>query len=158
MLLQQQAQGERDEHIDMTPMVDVVFQLMTFMLFSMQLTTGQVVNVPPARHGTSIPEDGAIFITIMKPEGPNDDPLVLRGNGGGTKKGMNKTAAGLEEAEALKTDQEIENYISEGVGKGLRKVIIQADGDVPHGQVLRLASAITKVEGITLHIGVREPD
>lgn len=158
MLLQQQAAGERDEHIDMTPMVDVVFQLMTFMLFSMQLTTGQVVNVPPARHGTSIPEDGAVFITIMAPEGPNDDPLVLRGNGGGTKKGMNKTASGLENAEALKTDQEIENFISEGVGKGLRKVIIQADGDVPHGQVLRIASVITKVEGVTLHIGVREPE
>jgi len=44
------------------------------------------------------------------------------------------------------------------MAKGLRKVIIQADGEVPHGQVLRLAGAIAKVEGVTLHIGVREPD
>ena len=29
MLLRRQATEERDEHIDMTPMVDVVFQLMT---------------------------------------------------------------------------------------------------------------------------------
>ena len=37
MLLRRQVSEERDEHIDMTPMVDVVFQLMTFMLFSVQL-------------------------------------------------------------------------------------------------------------------------
>ena len=46
MLLQRQAKEERDEHIDMTPMVDVVFQLMTFMLFSMQLTGGEKVDIP----------------------------------------------------------------------------------------------------------------
>ena len=38
MLLRRQASEDRDEHIDMTPMVDVVFQLMTFMLFSVQMT------------------------------------------------------------------------------------------------------------------------
>jgi biopolymer transport protein ExbD len=159
MLLSRQATEERYEHIDMTPMVDVVFQLMTFMLFSMQLTTGQVVDVPPARRGVSIPEDGAMFITIMKPGSPGEEPLVLRGNGAGAKKGMNKTSGdNIEQAEALKNDKDIEKYISEGMAKGLRKVIIQADGEVPHGQVLKLAGAIAKVEGVTLHIGVREPD
>ena len=159
MLLSHQAADDRNEHIDMTPMVDVVFQLMTFMLFSMQLTTGQVVDVPPARRGLSIPEDGAIFITMMKPGSPGEDSLVLRGNGAGSKKGMNKTSGdNIEQAEALKNDKEVEKYISEGMGQGLRKVIIQADGEVPHGQVLKLATAISKVEGVTLHIGVREPD
>ena len=42
--------------VDMTPMVDVVFQLMTFLLFSMQMTTGQAVDVPPARHGVGVDE------------------------------------------------------------------------------------------------------
>lgn len=159
MLLQRQATEERDEHIDMTPMVDVVFQLMTFMLFSMNMTTGQVVEVPRARHGVGVPEDGAIFITVMKPNSPGEEPVVLKGNGAGTKKGMNKTGAEeIEQAEALKTDRDIEKYISQGVAQGMRKVVIQADGDVPHGQILKLAGAITKVEGITLHIGVQEPE
>ena len=47
MLLRREASEERDEHIDMTPMVDVVFQLMTFMLFSVQMTGGEKVDVPP---------------------------------------------------------------------------------------------------------------
>ena len=55
MLLRREASEERDEHIDMTPMVDVVFQLMTFMLFSVQMTGGEKVDVPPARHGVGVP-------------------------------------------------------------------------------------------------------
>jgi biopolymer transport protein ExbD len=159
MLLYRQATGERDEHIDMTPMVDVVFQLMTFMLFSMQMTTGQVVEVPPARHGVGVPEDGAIFVTMLKPNSPGETPLILKGNGAGSKKGMNKTSGeGIDLAEALRSDKDVERYISDGVAQGLRKVIIQADGEVPHGEVLRLAATITKVDGVTLHIGVQEPE
>ena len=51
MLLRRDVDQELNEHIDMTPMVDVVFQLMTFMLFSVQMTGGEKVDVPPARHG-----------------------------------------------------------------------------------------------------------
>ncbi len=55
MLLRREAAEERDEHIDMTPMVDVVFQLMTFMLFAVQMTGGEKVDVPPgpARRGST---------------------------------------------------------------------------------------------------------
>ena len=42
----------------MTPMVDVVFQLMTFMLFSVQMSGGEKVDVPPARHGVGVEEIG----------------------------------------------------------------------------------------------------
>src|SRR3954470_6827303 len=83
MLLRRQATAERDEHIDMTPMVDVVFQLMTFMLFSMQLTGGEKVDVPPARHGVGVEETAATFLTLLKPATPGAEPRILLGNGGG---------------------------------------------------------------------------
>ena len=53
MLFRRDADEELNEHIDMTPMVDVVFQLMTFMLFSVQMTGGEKVDVPAgeARRG-----------------------------------------------------------------------------------------------------------
>ena len=70
MLLRREASDERDEHIDMTPMVDVVFQLMTFMLFSVQMTGGEKVDVPPARHGVGVQESKATFLTLLKPDGP----------------------------------------------------------------------------------------
>ena len=70
MLLRRQVTEERDEHIDMTPMVDVVFQLMTFMLFSVQMTGGEKVEVPPARHGVGVEESAATFLTLLKPAAP----------------------------------------------------------------------------------------
>ena len=47
--------------------------------------------------------------------------------------------------------------VETGLTAGKRRVIIQADGDVAHGEVLRVAGAAAKVQGITIHIGVEEP-
>ncbi|MCA1686846.1 MAG: biopolymer transporter ExbD [Planctomycetia bacterium] len=142
MLLRRQANDERDEHIDMTPMVDVVFQLMTFMLFSVQMSGGEKVDVPPARHGVGVEESAATFLTMLKPTAPGAEPVVLLGNGGGPP----ATLDGVRKA------------VADGVRQGRRKVVVQADGGVPHGEVLKLAAAVTEVEGVTLHIGVQEPE
>ena len=144
MLLRRQETEERDEHIDMTPMVDVVFQLMTFMLFSVQLSGDAKVEVPRARRGVGVEETAATFLTLLKPEAPGARPRLLIGNGDAGR------AVDFEQAGAA---------VSEGVAKGLRKVVIQADGDVPEGEVLRLIGELGKREaGVTIHIGVQEPD
>src|SRR5205807_1231760 len=83
MLLRRQVSEDRDEHIDMTPMVDVVFQLMTFMLFSVQLTQESRVEVPRAHRGVGVEEDAATFLTLVKPDAPGSPPKLLLGNGGG---------------------------------------------------------------------------
>ena len=80
MLFRRDANEERDEHIDMTPMVDVVFQLMTFMLFSVQMTGGEKVDVPPARHGIGVEETAATFLTLTKPAGPANETKLLLGH------------------------------------------------------------------------------
>src|SRR3954471_3267231 len=125
MLLRRQANEERDEHIDMTPMVDVVFQLMTFMLFSVQMTGGEKVDVPPARHGVGVEESSATFLTLMKPAAPGGAAAVLLGNGGG----------------APATLDQVKKAVADGLRDGKRKVVLQADGAVPHGEVLKLAAA-----------------
>lgn len=142
MLLRRQASDDRDEHIDMTPMVDVVFQLMTFMLFSVQMTGGEKVDIPPARHGVGVEETAATFLTLRKPATPGAEPELLLGNGDGP-------IASLED---------VRKAVAAGVREGRRKVVLQADGAVPHGEVLKLAAAVTELEGVTLHIGVQEPE
>jgi len=141
MLFRRDVDAERNEHIDMTPMVDVVFQMMTFMLFSMQMSGGEKVDVPPARHGVGVEESAATFLTLAKPAVPGGETRLVLGLGDGP-------TATLEEARQAVTD---------GVKEGRRKVILQADGDVPHGEVIRVASAVAQVEGITVHVGVQEP-
>lgn len=142
MLLRRESTQERDEHIDMTPMVDVVFQLMTFMLFSSQMTGGELVDVPPARHGVGVEESSATFLTLPKPMPGATEPEVLLGHGSGP-------SVTLEQASAA---------VAEAVKHGVRKVILQADGDVPHGRVLEVAAAVAQVEGVTVHVGVQEQE
>lgn len=142
MLLRRQVSEARDEHIDMTPMVDVVFQLMTFMLFSMQLTTGDAVKVPEARHGVGVEENAATFLLVAPSQTPGGKPRIL---------------LGLKGEEVVSIDGACA-AVSKGVTQGLRKVVIQADGDVPHGEVLALIGEIAKREsGATIHVGVQEP-
>lgn len=141
MLLRRQVNEERDEHIDMTPMVDVVFQLMTFLLFSTQMTGGEKVDIPPARHGVGVEETAATFITMMKPQTPGGESKVVIGNGDGP----------------AASPEQIRKAISDGVRQGKRKVILQADGSVPHGEVLKLIGNVSELEGVTIHIGVQEP-
>jgi biopolymer transport protein ExbD len=144
MLLRRQATAERDEHIDMTPMVDVVFQLMTFMLFSVQLAGDAKVEVPRAQRGVGVEEDAATFLTLLKPDAPGARPRLLLGNGD-SGRALDYEQAGLE--------------VTKGVAQGRRKVIIQADGAVPEGEVLKLIGEIGKREaGVTVHIGVQEPE
>jgi biopolymer transport protein ExbD len=143
MLLRRQVSTERDEYIDMTPMVDVVFQLMTFMLFSVQMTGGEKVDVPPARHGVGVEERAATFLTLQKPatKAVDAEPRLLLGHGEGV-------PATIEQAR---------QFVRDGLREGRRKVVLQADGAVPHGAVVKVASALADVEGVTLHIGVQEP-
>ena len=144
MLLRRQETQERDEHIDMTPMVDVVFQLMTFMLFSVQLSGEPEVDVPTARRGVGVEETVATFLTILKPENPGTPGRILVGQ---NKSGRQVNYDGAAEA------------VTEGVAKGLKKVVIEADGDVPEGEVLKLISELGKREaGVTIHIGVQDPN
>ncbi|MGO9471592.1 MAG: ExbD/TolR family protein [Isosphaeraceae bacterium] len=141
MLLRRDNDQPLNEHIDMTPMVDVVFQLMTFMLFSVQMTGGEKVDVPPARHGVGVEESMATFLTLAKPAAPGAEPRLLLGHGEG----------------AIATLDQARQAVADGVKQGRRKVILQADGDVPHGEVIKVAAAVAQVEGITVHVGVQEP-
>jgi biopolymer transport protein ExbD len=139
-MLRRDSDQERNEHIDMTPMVDVVFQLMTFMLFSVQMSGGEKVDIPPARHGVGVEESAATFLTLTKPSGATGETRLLLGHGEGP-------TINLEQASQA---------VADGVKAQRYKVILQADRDVPHGEVLKVATAVAKVEGITVHIGVQE--
>ena len=140
MLLRRDMDRDRDEHIDMTPMVDVVFQLMTFMLFTVQMSGGEKVDVPPARHGVGVEETSATFLTLTKPSATGGESRLLLGHGEGP-------VATLDQARKAAAD---------GVKQGRSKVIIQADSEVPHGEVLKVAGAVAQVEGVTVHLGVQE--
>ncbi len=139
MMLRRSDDEERDEHIDMTPMVDVVFQLMTFMLFSLQVSGGEKVDVPPSHHGVGVEESVSTILTLAKAEKAGGEPQLIGGNGSGA-------PISLDQAKAI---------VAKGIGEGRKRVIIQADGLVPEGEVIKLIGSLADIEGITIHIGVQ---
>jgi biopolymer transport protein ExbD len=140
MLLRRQFTDARNDHIDMTPMVDVVFQLMTFMLFTMQTSGVEGIEVPVARHGVGVDQDDATFLTLPPGAGKDGAARAIIGLGKGPDA----------------TPEQVRAAVAAGVREGRPRVVLQADGSVPHGEILRWAAIVTGVEGATLHIGVQE--
>jgi biopolymer transport protein ExbD len=88
-----------------------------------------------------VEESAATFLTLTKPSASGGETRLLLGHGEGP-------TATLEQARQA---------VADGVKEGRRKVILQADGDVPHGELVKVAGAVAEVEGITVHFGVQEP-
>ena len=146
MLLQQQLRDlgqSGDDHLDLTAMVDVIFQLLTFLLLTYQVSMESAVNMPAAKHGVGVEESDSIVLTVAPPESAGGAAGVYLG----TK---------LDADKQLPDSDQIQQKVEEAVAGGKRRVVIQADGEVPHGEVLRVAGAAAKVEGISIHVGVEE--
>lgn len=133
-----------DEHIDMTAMVDVVFQLMTFLLLTYQASTEAAVEMPVAKYGVGVEETETIVLTVAPPRESGAPAQVFEG-------------LELEPARRLDDNESIRVVVERGLTGGKRRVVIQADGGVSYGEVLRVAAAAGEVQGITVHIGVEEP-
>lgn len=143
MLRRESTDEEMDQHIDMTAMVDVVFQLMTFMLLSSQMSGGEIVDVPAAVYGVGVEKEASAVVILLPPTDGGTSAKVLLGD--------------ALSAPQANDDASIKRYLSDNVAAGRARVIIQADGQVDHGEVLRVAGVVGDVEGASLHIAVQEP-
>lgn len=143
MLLQRQVRSPLDSAIDLTPMVDVVFQLLIFLMLTYRASAEAEVELPPAVYGTGVEETQATTLTLV----PQPDGRVAVFSGMST-----APVDRLDDPEAIR------EVVAAGVRNGRRRVILQADGAVPHGEVLRVGSIVAEVEGIVLHLGVEDAE
>ena len=133
-----------DENLDLTPMVDVVFQLMTFLLLTYQASAEPAVNMPEARTGVGIEDTESIVLTVTPPDAPDGPANVYEG-------------LELNPERRLTGPDAIRLAVEQGLATGKRRVVVQADGDVPYGEVLRITGEAGVVPGVTLHVGVEDP-
>jgi len=145
MLLQRQLSSSIDNAIDLTPMVDVVFQLLIFLMLTYQQSPETDVELPAARHGTGVEQTIATTLTLVAPEEPGGPVAVHRG-------------IDIDPETRLDGPEAIQQAVQAGLDRGRRRVVLQADGDVPHGEVLRIGGIVAEAEGIGLHLGVENPD
>jgi len=127
-----------DSEMDITPMIDCVFQLLIFFMVASNMTGGRKTDLPVARHGVGVETNRAAIIKIAAPDSDHVQPQIL-----------------LDERRETDLDG-VRQYIAEHKQQGTAEVIIKAERRVQHGFVQEVARAVLETEGMQFYIGVQD--
>lgn len=139
---------EIDAEMDITPMIDCVFLLLIFFIVCSTMEQQSPIDLAQAHHGKAVGEREAIIISVL--EGGVDQAPIYLSDG--------PVVDPLPEDEGVQGEQ-IMAYIEEEQRKeGKSDVLIKADKNVAHRDVARVIKAVSKAEGINIHLAVTESD
>lgn len=127
-----------DGEMDITPMIDVTFLLLIFFMVASTMQGTPDVDVPPAEHSIGVDSAGATVVTILAPKSSAEPAQIILGDGEGP------------EADS----GDVKNYVEDSVRDGRKRIVLKAEGDVPHGIVDDVAQTIKSVDGAELFMGV----
>lgn len=130
-----------DGEIDLTSLIDVVFQLLIFFMVASTMRGTPDVDLPEAHFGTGVPSKMATIITIRRPA-PGEPPVVLLGDGQGPEAPVDS----------------VRDFVEQNLQLDARRsqIIIKAERDIPTGFVQRVAKQFADIPGLEFHIGVQE--
>ena len=129
-------------HIDMTPMVDVVFQLLTFFLLAVKRDSMETVDVPITNNSTAVLESESIYITIKPAPRKDAEPEIIIGE---SRKGDGKAV----------TLEMVRDAVEKGVANGRPKIVVKAERLVKWGEVQKVTRIIALVKDAQLFVGVQ---
>lgn len=127
-----------DGEMDITPMIDVTFLLLIFFMVASTMQGTPDVDVPPAQHSIGVDSAGATVITILAAKSAGESPRIVLGDGEGTEADLG----------------DVKRHVEDSAREGKKRIVLKAEGDVPHGLVDDVAQAIKSVEGVELFMGV----
>lgn len=134
----------KDDEIDITPMIDIVFLLLIFFVVASKMDPQQAKNLPRADHGLAVAADDAAII-------------LVRDSGGGRAAVLRQDGTSFTEDPEL---QEVEmlDYLNQEFDMGKNKIFVFAEEDVRSGEVSRIRKAIGGgfPDLSTIFIGVME--
>lgn len=134
-----------DDEMDITPMIDITFLLLIFFLVTSTPDESTSVKLPDAQNGAPVSQLSSTIFTIA--EGDADSSPVYEADGK------------VESAKLSDDPKTQKEQIREAVERGLQNdqktdVIIKADKDVKCREVNRVMQAISKVDGVKLHLAI----
>lgn len=127
-----------DGEMDITPMIDVTFLLLIFFMVASTMQGTPDVDVPPAQHSIGVDSAGAAIVTILAARNSAEPARIVLGDGEGPEADLN----------------DVRRYVEESARDGKKRIVLKAEGDVPHGLVDDVAQVIKGVEGSELFMGV----
>ncbi len=114
-----------DGELDITPMIDITFLLLSFFVVVSKMDPNTAVQLPRAKHGNSIQESTSVILVVKI--SPTEAPAVFKG-----KSGTERITGSTEQIE-----DEIQSYVLNEFNKDpLKKnLIIKAERKVIHRHV-----------------------
>jgi biopolymer transport protein TolR len=130
---------EPDTEIDITPMIDVTFQLLIFFMVTSTMQGNPPAEIPKSMSGGSIETAKVITVVIKAPISATVDPVIE----------LEKKPITLEELRAR---------IGDAAGASTQgiDVMIMADRTVPNRFTGEVETVISEIEGVTYHFAVQD--
>ncbi len=136
--------------MDITPMINITFLLLIFFLVSSRMENQASVDLPEARHGTTVASRESVLLTVACGEG--DRARIFRG-------GQIDDARVIAGATLEDEQEEIVAYVRAELGGSPPKqhVIIRAEPAVLQREIARIERAVALAdEGVRLYVAVLE--
>jgi biopolymer transport protein ExbD len=131
---------------DITAMVDLVFMMNIYFLVTFVAVALSGVDLPSASHVAPLDAESSVVLTVT---GGGGAPVVVYL--GDREKGEAIRDAGQQE-------ERIRAAVEQGVAEGKHDVLLKADKKMRLGDMFRISSAASSVEGVKLNVAVMEKD
>jgi biopolymer transport protein TolR len=137
-----------EAEMDITPMIDCVFLLLIFFIVCSTMDKQSPIELAKARHGQAVGERESIIISVGA-GGVDEAPVYIADDMTG------EPLKGTEDQQRDAIRVAIEKAMED---EGKSDVMIKADRNVAHRDVSRVIKAVSKVEGVNIHLAVFESD
>lgn len=129
-----------DGEMDITPMIDCVFQLLIFFMVASNMSGQTEADVPFAKHGVGVETNKATVISVVNPGAAGGRPQLF-----------------IDPDLTTPVDvATIQARVREQVAAGRNEVVIKAERGLTHGAVQEVARAVNEVEGVRFFVGVKD--
>ena len=130
---------QQDTEIDITPMIDVTFQLLIFFMVTSTMQGNPPADLPPAKSGGSI-EVAKVINVVVKPGAVSGEAPQIE---------FNKEAVNLDELKLAIEEQA--GARTDGI-----HVMILADRTMKNGDLNEIEVLLSEIPGVTYHFGVQD--
>lgn len=131
---------------DITAMVDLVFMMNIYFLVTFVAVAISGIELPSASHVAPLDADSSVVLTVT---GGGGEPVVVY---------LGDREKGEAIRDADQQEERIRAAVEQGVAEGKHDVLLKAEKKMRLGDMFRISSAASSVEGVKLSVAVMEKD
>jgi biopolymer transport protein ExbD len=131
---------------DITAMVDLVFMMNIYFLVTFVTVALSGIDLPSASHVAPLDAESSVTITVT---GGGGEPVVVY---------LGDSAEGQPIRDVDQQEERIRAAVEQGLAEGKHDVLIKAEKKTRLGDMFRISSAASSVEGVKLNVAVMEKD